>query len=52
VEVEAMATNGNHIEEPTTAARSATTEGVGRYVLVISLVLVIAAFAIAYFVIR
>jgi hypothetical protein len=42
----------NHIEEPTTAARSATKEGVGRYVLAISLVLVIVALALAYFVVR
>lgn len=46
-----MATNGNHIEVPTTAARSATKEGVGRYVLAISLVLVVVAFAIVYFVV-
>jgi hypothetical protein len=43
-----MATDGNHLEVPTTAARSATKEGVGRYVLAISLALVIVAFAIAY----
>ena len=42
----------NHIEEPTTAARSATTEGVGRYVLAISLALVVVALAIAYFMFR
>jgi len=44
--------DGRHIEVPTTAARSATKEGVGRYVLGISLTLVIAAFVIAYLVIR
>jgi len=44
--------DGRHIEIPTTAARSATKEGVGRYVLGISLVLVIVAFAVAYFLVR
>lgn len=44
--------DGRHIEVPTTAARSATKEGVGRYVLGISLVLVIVAFVLAYFLIR
>jgi hypothetical protein len=44
--------DGRHIEVPATAARSATKEGVGRYVLGVSLVLVIVAFVIAYFVIR
>jgi hypothetical protein len=48
----AMTRNGDHIEAPPTAARSATKEGVGRYVLAISLFLVIVAFIIAYFAIR
>jgi hypothetical protein len=47
-----MATDGKHLEVPTTAARSATKEGVGRYVLAISLVLVVVAFALAYLLVR
>ncbi|MDB5411653.1 MAG: hypothetical protein JWL84_6565 [Rhodospirillales bacterium] len=47
-----MARNGEHIEVPTTAARSASKEGVGRYVLTISLFLVVVAFVIAYFALR
>ena len=38
------------IEVPTVEARQATREGVGRYVLITSLILVIVAFVILYLV--
>jgi hypothetical protein len=46
-----MAENQGSAELRPDEARQATKEGVGRYVLGISLFLVIVAFAIAYFVI-
>ena len=46
----AMAENKEHVEIPPTAERQATKEGVVRYVLVISLALVIVAFVVVYLV--
>ena len=43
-----MTENKGHIELPPTAARQATNEGVVRYVLMISLALVIVAFVVVY----
>jgi hypothetical protein len=45
-----MADNKGHVEIPPTAARQATNEGIVRYVLVISLALVIVAFVVVYLV--
>jgi hypothetical protein len=45
-----MAENKEHVELPPTAARQATKEGVVRYVLMISLGLVIVAFVLVYLV--
>jgi hypothetical protein len=43
-----MAENEGHVEKSPTAARQASNEGVVRYILMISLALVIIAFVIAY----
>jgi hypothetical protein len=45
-----MADNKGHVEIPPTAARQAANEGIVRYVLVISLALVIVAFVVVYLV--
>ena len=43
-----MAENEGHVEKSPTAARQASNEGVVRYVLMISLALVIVAFVVVY----
>ena len=43
-----MAEKKGHVELPPTAARQASNEGVVRYVLMISLALVIVAFVVVY----